>query len=255
MPENHLLIIALSNHSNLGPLLIPYFAREVSPGVISVEEQVSHAGKKNNLSELERQIIAIAESYSEKNLMKVYSKERTVTGFLKSVTTDMRQKLLRPFIDKKIRQMIRLMQIHKIPVYNKEAGVKLLYEHDRVLFFEHVAEVSFRFEITEQTFRYTAICKMNGEEISLQQKRRFMVFSSKPAVLFLDSHLLVFKRIEAARLVPFRFKRYVEVPVAELNKYMEKVVLPLISDYPAIPVGFDIIRESRACVPELSIDQ
>lgn len=46
MPENHLLIIALSNHSNLGPLLIPYFAREVSPGVISVEEQVSHAGKK-----------------------------------------------------------------------------------------------------------------------------------------------------------------------------------------------------------------
>ncbi|WP_288205237.1 DEAD/DEAH box helicase [uncultured Parabacteroides sp.] len=255
MPENHLLIIALSNHSNLGPLLIPYFAREVSPGVISVEEQVSHAGKKNNLSELERQIIAIAESYSEKNLMKVYSKERTVTGFLKSVTTDMRQKLLRPFIDKKIRQMIRLMQIHKIPVYNKEAGVKLLYEHDRVLFFEHVAEVSFRFEITEQTFRYTAICKMNGEEISLQQKRRFMVFSSKPAVLFLDSHLLVFKRIEAARLVPFRFKRYVEVPVAELNKYMEKVVLPLISDYPAIPVGFDIIRESRACVPELSVER
>lgn len=255
MPENHLLIIALSNHSNLGPLLIPYFAREVSPGVISVEEQVSHAGKENNLSELERQIIAIAESYSEKNLMKVYSKERTVTGFLKSVTTDMRQKLLRPFIDKKIREMIRLMQIHKIPVYNKDAGVKLLYEHDRVLFSEHVAEVSFRFEITEQTFRYTAICKMNGEEISLQQKRRFMVFSSKPAVLFLDSHLLVFKRIETARLVPFRFKRYVEVPIAELNKYMEKVVLPLISDYPAIPVGFDIIRESRACVPELSVER
>lgn len=81
MPENHLLIIALSNHSNLGPLLIPYFAREVSPGMISVEEQVSHAGKENDLSELERQIIAIAESYSEKNLMKIYSKERTLAGF------------------------------------------------------------------------------------------------------------------------------------------------------------------------------
>lgn len=255
MPKNHHLIIALSNHPNLGPLLIPYFASEVSPGVISVEEQATHAGKESSLSELERQIIAIAQSYSEKNLMKVYSKERTVAGFLKSVTETVRKDVLRPFIDKKIREMVLLMRIHKIPVYNKDAGVKLLYEHDRVLFSEHVAEVSFRFEITEQTFRYAAICKMNGEEVSLEKKRRFMVLSSKPAVLFIDDRLLAFKRIGAVRLTPFLVRRYVEVPLAELGKYMEKVVLPLISDYPASSVGFDIIRESCVCVPELSIER
>jgi len=46
MPENQILIIALSNHPVLGPLLIPYFARTVSPEVISVEEQATHAEMK-----------------------------------------------------------------------------------------------------------------------------------------------------------------------------------------------------------------
>ncbi len=32
MSTNHILIIALSNHPILGPLLIPYFAKTVSQG-------------------------------------------------------------------------------------------------------------------------------------------------------------------------------------------------------------------------------
>lgn len=43
MSANHILIIALSNHPVLGPLLIPYFAKTVSQDVISVEEQATHA--------------------------------------------------------------------------------------------------------------------------------------------------------------------------------------------------------------------
>lgn len=66
MPENHILIIALSNHPVLGPLLIPYFAKTVSPGVISVEEQATHAGSDTDLPDMEKRAIAIAQSYSEK---------------------------------------------------------------------------------------------------------------------------------------------------------------------------------------------
>lgn len=255
MPENHILIITLSNHPVLGPLLIPYFVRTVSPGVISVEEQASHAGKEAELSEVEKRVIAIALSYSEKNLMQVYSKQRTVAGFLSSVTPEMLKKVLRPYIDKKIREMVRLICIHHLSVYNKDPGVKLLYEHDRVRFSENEAEISFRFEITDDSFRYAAICRMNGEEIPLQKKRRFLLFSSKPAIFLLDDQLLVFKRIEASKIVPFLTRRYVEVPLADAEKYLKMVALPLISDYPAISSGFDIIHESRTCIPELSVER
>lgn len=255
MPENRFLIVALSNHPVLGPLLIPYFARIVSPEVIRAEEQATHAGGKGELSEMEKQIIAIAQSYSEKNLMKVYSRQQTVAGFLNSVTPEMLKKDLRPFIDRKIREMVRLIRTNQLSIYRKEPGVKLLYQHNRVCLAESEAEISFRFEITEQSFRYTAICHLDGEEVSLLKKRRYMLFSSKPAIFLLDDRLFAFKRIEASKLVPFLTRPYVEVPLAEAEKYLEMIALPLVSNYPADSSGFDMIREQRTCIPELSVER
>lgn len=66
MSTNHILIIALSNHPVLGPLLIPYFAKTVSQDVISVEEQATHAGNDTELSEMEKRVIAIAQKLFRK---------------------------------------------------------------------------------------------------------------------------------------------------------------------------------------------
>lgn len=255
MSENHILIIALSNHPVLGPLLIPYFAKPVSTDVISVEEQATHAGDDMELSDMEKRAVAIAQSYSEKNLMQVYSRQRTVAAFLNSITPDLLKKQLRPFIDKKIREMVRLMRANHLPVYFKEPGVKQLYGHDRIRFSEKEAEISFRFEITDHSFRYTAISRMDGEEIPLLKKRRFMLLSSRPAIFLLDDRLLAFKRIEASKVIPFQTRKYVEVPLADAEKYLEMVVLPLIGDYPSESSGFDIIREARTCIPELSVER
>ena len=96
---------------------------------------------------------------------------------------------------------------------------------------------------------------MNGVEVSLLKKRRFLLLSSKPAIFLLDDQLLAFKRIEAAKVTPFLSRKYVEVPLAETEKYLELVALPLISDYPAGSSGFDMIHELRTCVPELSVER
>lgn len=255
MPDNHILIIAISNHPVLGPLLVPYFAGNVSPGVISVEEQATHAGKDTELSEMEKRAISIAQCYSEKHLMQIYSKQQTVAGFLNTVTPEILKKQLRPYIDKKIREMVRLIRLNHLAVYHKDPGVRLLYEHDRVDFSANEAEISFCFEITDHSFRYAAICHLDGAEIPLQKKRRFMLFSSKPAILLLDNRLLAFKRIEAAKVTPFLTRNYVEVPLADAAKYLEMVALPLIGDYPASSRGFDIVSEVRRCIPELSVER
>lgn len=255
MPENHFLIIALSSHPVLGPLLIPYFARTVSPEVIRAEEQATHADGKADLPVVEKQIIAIAQSYSEKNLMKVYSRQQTVAGFLNSVTPEILKKTIRPFIDKKIREMVWLIRTNHLSVYHKDPGVKLLYEHNRICFPTSEAEISFHFEITEQSFRYAAICHQDGMEISLLKKKRYMLFSSKPAIFLLDNQLFTFKRIEASKLIPFLTRKYVEVPLADTEKYLEMIALPLISNYPASASGFDMINEQHTCVPELSLER
>lgn len=74
--------------------------------------------------------------------------------------------------------MVRLMRTNHLPVYFKKPGVKQLYGHDQIRFSEKEVEISFRFEITDYSFRYTAISRMDGEEIPLLKKRRFILLSS-----------------------------------------------------------------------------
>lgn len=256
MPEHTFLIITLNNHPNLGPLLIPYFARTtLSQGILEIEEQAVHVQKDGGLSETEKKIISIAQSYSEKNLMHVYSRERLIADFLRNLKDDLRKNIIRPFIDKKLREMIRLIRSIGLPVYIRDTGVKLLYDHNRVELSEEDVEASFRFEINEQFFRYSADCKRDGMSISLKKKKPVLILSLVPAILLLGNELLVFKRINASRLTPFLEKDYVEVPVSEAYRYLEKVALPIIAGYPAKTIGFDLMEKSHECRAELSIER
>ena len=85
MSEGRQLIVTINNHPVFGPLLIPYLAKEVSPGVLEAEEKATFV-EENRVSTAEKKIISLAQSYSEKNLMKVYSKERTVNAFLSKLS-------------------------------------------------------------------------------------------------------------------------------------------------------------------------
>lgn len=255
MPESSILIIALSNHPNLGPLLIPYFARTLSSGALEVEEQATHIREKDGMSAEELKIVSLAQSYSEKQLMVVYSRERLITEFLRKLPDKLLKEVVRPFIDKKIREMIGLIRLSGLPVYTKDAGVKLLYEHNRVLIPAEDAEASFLFEINPIHFRYLAECRMNDKFISLQKKKPVMVLSSVPAILLLGNEFLIFKRIDAPRLTPFLEKKYVEVPVSESFRYMEKIVLPAIARYPARTAGIETVCSALKCVAELSVER
>lgn len=46
-----------------------------------------------------------------------------------------------------------------------------------------------------------------------------------------------------------------EVPLVDAEKYLKMVALPLIGNYPSESSGFDIIREVRTSVPELSVER
>lgn len=253
MSEGRRLIVTINNHSVFGVLLIPYWAREISPGVLEVEEKAVSV-QNDALSDTERYIITSALSYTEKNLMKVYSKERTVNAFLSKMAEPSRREPVRDFIEKKHREIIGWMRTMDIPLYIKETAAKFLYEHHRVFISEDLAEASFFFELDERSFRYSVECDIEGRSIVLAKKKPVFVLCSKPAILVSGHDLLVFKRIEMPRLTPFLERTFVEAPACDARKYLEKVVLPMMVRYPAHASGFDMIEEDRPCLASLSVE-
>jgi hypothetical protein len=95
------LIVGITRHLNLGTLLIPYIVKTESEEIIQVEEQATSASLSDkSLTEAEKEIIALSLCYSEKNLMEVYSKEKTVSAFLRKLTDEKLRDNIRPYIDK-----------------------------------------------------------------------------------------------------------------------------------------------------------
>ena len=84
------IIIVLTEHPVLGILLIPYIAERLSDNTLQLVEQAFHASAEamNRMSEAERQAIDIASHYTEKYLMGVYSREKTVSRFLHKLSED-----------------------------------------------------------------------------------------------------------------------------------------------------------------------
>lgn len=253
MTENSLFIIALTNHPNFGPLLTPYFAKVISPDIIEIEEQATFTSEER-MPDIEKKILSIARSYSDKELMIAFSKEQRVADFLRGVTEQAWKEVIRPFIDRKLREILILVRVCGMRLYAKDAGVKRLYEHNRIWVFQEDAVPDFLFERKDKSFRYSLKACLNGTEVSLQRKP-VVLLSASPAIWVQGNELLAFKKLHATRLLPFLDKPYVEVPLTQAKVYLEKIVFPLMVDYPVRLAGIEMHKEERACQAELSVER
>lgn len=246
------LVVTINSHPVFGPLLIPFFARETSPGVLLTEDNATIKQKKDIiLSKEEKKIISLAQFYTERNLMKVYSKESTISDFINKLSPKTFKESIRPHIEKIHLQIIPLIRKASVPVYLRDTGADLLYEHHLIHLAKENAEVVFNCESTEQYFRYALHCYQNEKPFTLLRVKPYLVLASEPAVVVIGKDMLVFDRLRSASISPFLEKTYVEAPASETNRYIDKVVLPLMSDHPIKVKGINLIERQPQKTAEL----
>jgi SNF2 family DNA or RNA helicase len=251
------IIITLAQHPVLGPLLMPYAAEDKPDGTLQVTDPGSrlppHVASKIN--EAERQAIEIASGYSEKNLMRIFSKETVIPVFFKKLTEDDLKKVIRPFIDRKSVEMLELIRTGQIPFYQNEKGNKVLYTHNMIDVSPYHTDAVFDFEADNRNFHYSLQCYKNGEPVSLSDKKPVIVLTSSPATLLAGNELHIFQDISSMRILPFTNKTKVSVDVSETDKYLEKIVLPVLRYHDITFSGLRIFEEKRSCEPFLSVEE
>ncbi|KAA6346846.1 hypothetical protein EZS27_005643 [termite gut metagenome] len=252
------LVIVLTRHPVFGILLIPYIAEAGEQNTITLVEQAFHASPSviDGMNEAERKAIAIASCYTEKNLMKVYSKENNVSDFLRKLSEKTLQEIVRPYIEKKLTEMITLVRTCGLPLYQKDSNSKILFDHNACCVSPDTAEVSFHFEADESQFRYSLQCTDGkGNPVSLLEKKPVTIITPSPAHLLLGRELIAFHDIEASRLIPFTNKPTVSVDASLTEKYIEKIVLPIVRHHDITSQGLNIAEEHRACEALLVMEE
>lgn len=258
-PTNGQVIVVFTEHPVLGALLIPYLAERLEDGTLQLAEQAFHASPEamRQMSEAERQAIGIASHYTEKYLMGVYSREKTVSRFLHKLGEDPKRMkdIVRPFIEKKLQEMLVLIRAGRLPLYQKQSGNKRLYAHHAYRVHPHDTEARFVFHADNHVFRYRLQCYCEGRPLSLCEQKPVVTLTSNPATLLLGMDLYFFSHIESMRILPFTKKREISADISQLEKYIDNIVVP-IARYHAVELeGIDMKEERPACEALLSIEE
>lgn len=257
-PTNGQVIIVFTEHPILGILLIPYIVERLNDGTLQLVEQAFHASPEamSIMSEAERQAIDIASYYTEKYLMGLYSREKTVSRFLHKLSEDPERikNNIRPFIEKKLLEMLVLIRENGLPFYQKQTGSKILYAHHAYHINPHDVEIRVTFHVDSKTFRYQLQCYYEGQPFSLNELKPVVVLTSSPATLLLGMELYFFPHIESARILPFTKKRSISVDASQIEKYIDNIVIPIARYHDIETHGLNIIEEECACEAVLSFE-
>lgn len=255
---NGQVIIVFTEHPVLGTLLTPYFAEKLEDGTLLLVEQAFHASPEamEQMNEAEKQAIDIASRYTEKYLMGIYSREKTVSRFLHKLSEDpdRLKNIVRPFIEKKLHEMLVLIRSGQLPLYQKQAGSKILYAHHAYRVHPLDTEIRFSFHADSRIFSYQLQCYYDGTPFSLSEQKPAIVLTSSPATLLLGMNLYFFPHIESMRLVPFTKKNTISADASQLDKYINNIVIPIARYHEIEMDGFDIVEEKREMKATLSLE-
>ncbi len=236
------LVITLTKHAYWGDILQPVLVREEITGALSILEIVGQTSSFfPHLNDPSKSIVKLAEKISDKALMKIFSKEKFIADFHKTVAPERIEKYIRPYIENVHRKIIALLIDTQLPLYIRD-GVRTrgLYDTDKVTVSDALSQAVFHFKKDQETgLHYSIRLKCQEEEIDLHATSYF-VLCSAPAIVVVNRKLYVFNDIDIKKLLPFFSKKQIDVPASSEKTYIKTFVRNCLEKYEVNAEGIDI---------------
>ncbi|NQU87192.1 MAG: DEAD/DEAH box helicase [Mariniphaga sp.] len=249
-------IVALVDHRYLGKVFIPYLVKDSGAFKTIVKQVLSSELEKYDysFSEDESVLVKITEKYSDENLARRFSKFVNVSEFYGSLKTEFFKKQITPYIDKHLHECVQQLIKSKTHLFRKEAKYANLYDADEIRLNKTFSEAIFYFNRLEYETQYLLKIFQGGEELKIIN-RKIEIVAQEPCILNYNSNLLVFRELNAKRLIPFFSKEYVSVPSSIEDKYYSNFVLNTIKEYKVSVSGFTIINDEAQPSAVLSLEK
>jgi len=236
-------IVALTEHRVLGYLLQPFFIKKKEHGafytiaspVISQDVDSHPEGFTVAQKELVRRI----EKYSDENLAKRYSREKSITTFYNNIDNKLFKENVIPYIDKQLVACIDILRKHDIALYYKPVKYNNIYDEDRIKIETEPAEAVFNFISEGEGFKYKLEIKQDDSPVIIMG-RNPIVLTDSPCRIVLNNKLYWFESLTSKRLLPFLKKEFISVPANVKEKYLKTFVHGIVSGNDVVSDAFDV---------------
>lgn len=239
---NEKIVLTISVHPLWGPVFQPVVVDEEPSGVLTITEIATGASPEGlQMNESSQKILALTVNYSDRSLMKNYSKEKTLKAFLSTVTPNTINNYIRPCIEGYHRKIVRLLYSSGMSLYFRDgAKTRNLWPDDRIQVTEKASQVVFTFEKEQNSGLHYSICIEGESGVIDLYSRSYITLSREPAIIVTDRTLLFFEDIDVKKLSPFFTKKVINVPASSENQYLKTFVRNCLLKFKVNAIGIDV---------------
>ncbi|MEA4918459.1 DEAD/DEAH box helicase [Proteiniphilum sp.] len=235
------LIITLVLHPNFGYMLQPVFASFDEEAevyrIVEVARPTSTSFQK--LRKEEQQIVRLATSCSDRELMRSFSREKSEATFLQKISPKDIELYIRPFIEKKQGELAAIVRKMDMPLFSREKiSIRDLRPSQALEVLKGPSEMVFHFSQSE-TFTYNVAVRNGSEDVTLYEQF-FAPLAADPAIVVIGRQLHYFNDVDEKKLRPFFKKKQIEVPARSIPDYIRTFVLQCVKSYEVTGEGISI---------------
>ena len=258
--KKRLFSLVLLEHRLWGIILLPYIlSDEAGNGYYRLAEPLSPYPDANTLSTLtpeERETVRIINEYSDRNLYKLFSKDRSVKEFTEKVTRENTDNFIRPYIERRLYKCLSIARDEGIPVCYRRIKAATIHKEDWMTISDENAEPVFRFNRKEGQTTYNLSLDVDRKNVDLLNNS-VDILTSSPCVIREESRIIFVSDIDGSKIRPFLTKENIIIPAKTEQQYFRSFVLNAVNNYKVTGTGF-VIKEvedpAREAFLELGYD-
>jgi SNF2 family DNA or RNA helicase len=207
-----------------------------SPGEYIQNDNSTRAYQR--LSPMQREVLRLMDEYGDRNLHRIFSRQKTVKLFQDKVDRATISEHIRPYIEKRLYAILEIARDNRIPVFVKEKSNRNIFPED----FLHLEQVPvapvFSFRYQEQ-LSY-ALFLIHGEHQLILKDSPVEIVSNDPTTIILGDTLYFISEIDGKKLKPFMSKERIEIPAQFEAKYFASFVRNTLRDFHTLTEGFEV---------------
>jgi|GEM_PF-1632200 len=244
-------VIILGKHRLWGSVFLPWIVeKEEGNEYYSPLECLSpyaSPGIMDELTEAETELTELINSYSNRYLFRLFSREKTVVEFTEKISGERFEKHVKPYIERKLYKCFNIINEYSIPVYRQKTGTSNLHPEDLLNICGKSIKPLFTFEKGSEESKYILELYINGGKIDLLNSE-IEILCNYPCLIRHNDKIIPVDEIEGSKLMPFLLKKEVRIPGNHNKKYFSGFVRKLVNNHNVRALGFEIIN----IIPERS---
>jgi len=212
----------------------------------------SATGAYQRLSPMQREVLSLMDEYGDRNLHRVFSRQKTVKQFQDKVDPDTISVHIRPFIEKRLHAILEIARDNRIPVFVKEKSSRNIFPEDFLHLERSPAEPVFSFRYREN-LSY-ALSLIHCDQQLVIRDTPVEIVSNEPASIILGETLYFINEIDGKKLKPFLIKDRIDIPSQFEGKYFSSFVKNSLRDYHTLTDGFEVRPGKPSRKAELKLE-